>query len=346
MKIAVDAMGGDRAPAEIVCGAVEACRELNVDIVLVGDEKAVQEFLPSENRPAGISIRHAAETVEMDEQPLLALRRKKDASVAVAAELLRDGQADAVVTAGNTGAAMAATTMRAGRLPGVDRPAIAVVLPSVSGKVVVLDAGANVSCRPHNLLQFGLMGSIYAQCELGLASPRVGLLSIGEEEGKGNELTKAAHGMLTESGLNFVGNVEGQDIGVGSVDVVVCDGFVGNIVLKVAEGFAQCFASMLRTELGVGWRTKAGFWLLQNGFRSFKRRMDYSEYGGAALLGISGVCIIGHGSSNARAISRAIAVAKQCVEAGIVGRLRSALASEARSQQGVEAASSTKAADG
>lgn len=325
MNIAIDAMGGDHAPDAIVAGVLQAADETASSLTLVGDERVLRGLLSRNGRHTNIRIHHASETIEMGESPLAAIRKKKDASICVAVDLVARGEAQAVLSAGDTGAAMAAATLKLGRLAGIDRPAIATVLPTVSGHTVLLDAGANVDCKPSMLAQFGVMGSVYAQCLFDLPSPQVGLLSIGEEDTKGNEVTKAAFKLLSEAPINFVGNVEGRDIGLGKVDVVVCDGFVGNILLKVAEGYAQYFVQLMWEELARDLWSRIAARLLKPAFQRMKKRADYSEYGGALLLGVNGVCIIAHGSSQARAIARAVRVAQQMVKANIVQRVGDSL---------------------
>jgi glycerol-3-phosphate acyltransferase PlsX len=336
MRIAIDAMGGDHAPREIVAGALEAARDFSVEIILVGDETALKAELPSP-LPHGISIRHASQVVEMDESPSHAMRRKRDSSIAVATKLHAEGAADAVLSAGSTGAAAAHALFDLKRIAGIDRPGIATVFPTARNPLILLDAGANVDCRPRHIAEFAIMGAAYASTVEGIIPgtqgalsqgevPTVGLLSIGEEASKGNELTKASHKLLEEDarvgGYNFFGNVEGRDIGMGTVNVVVCDGFVGNVVLKVAEGFAKMFAGELRSALTRDARSKAGALLLKPALQSFKQRLDYTEYGGALLLGVNGVCIICHGSSERRSIYSAIRIAKQTIQADIVSTIR------------------------
>jgi glycerol-3-phosphate acyltransferase PlsX len=325
MNIAVDAMGGDHAPDEIVTGALQASVPPSSSITLVGDEFVLRRLLSRNGHHTHLRIHHASETIQMGESPLPAVRRKKDASICVATDLVARGEAQAVLSAGNTGAAMAAATLKLGRLVGIDRPAIATVLPTVSGHTVLLDAGANVDCKPSMLAQFGVMGSVYAQCLFSMTSPKVGLLSVGEEDTKGNEVTKAAFKLLGEAPVNFVGNVEGRDVGLGTVDVVVCDGFVGNILLKVAEGYAQYFVALLREEMTRSLWSKLGAILLRSAFKRMKKRADYSEYGGALLLGVNGVCIITHGAAKARAITNAVRVTQQMVNANVVERVRESL---------------------
>ncbi len=348
MRIAIDAMGGDRAPEEVVKGALAAARDFGVGVTLVGDETAIRQYLPA-NLPNGIEVRHASQVLEMGEAPTQ-VRRKKDSSIAVATRLHKEGHAQAVLSAGNTGAAAAAALFILERIPGVDRPGIATIFPTAQRPLVLLDAGANVDCRPQHLAQFALMGAAYSRCILQIISstagdffgvsqddearklvPRVSLLSIGEESTKGNELTKAAWKLLqagASSGeYSFFGNVEGRDIGAGTVEVVVCDGFVGNVVLKVAEGLAKMFGAEMRRALTSDWRAKIGALILKPALGRFKKRLDYTEFGGAALLGVNGICIICHGSSDHRSIYSAIRIAVEIEKAGVTEAIRSAIES-------------------
>jgi glycerol-3-phosphate acyltransferase PlsX len=327
--IAVDAMGGDRGPRIIVEGAVAAARELGVRLVLVGAAAPIQEHLRRLRAAAlPIDVVEALEVIEMHEHPAMALRRKRGASIVVATEQVRQGRAAAVVSAGHTGAAMGAAQLVLGRVPGIERPAIAVVLPTAQGTpVVLLDVGANVDCRPHHLLQFGLMGSVYAREVLGIPAPRVGLVSNGEEETKGNDVTIRATGLLRGAPVRFVGNVEGRDVLLGAVDVAVCDGFVGNVLIKFAEGMALALRDIVRAELR-GWRGRLLLLSLAPALRMAKRvwtRMDYREYGGAPLLGINGVCVVAHGRSGARAIRNAIRVAAEATAHDLPGRIGEAV---------------------
>lgn len=329
MRIAVDAMGGDHAPDAIVAGAVVASRELSPQILLVGPRARMEAELARHRGRSDIAVVDAPEVIEMHESPGMALRRKRGASIVVAMELLRAGQADAVVTAGHTGAAMGAALLGVGRIPGVDRPAIAAVLPTVgTHPTILLDVGANVDCRPRHLQQFALMGTVYANRVLGIPNPRVGVLSNGSEEGKGNDLTISTSMLLRQSpGLNFVGNVEARDIFAGVADVIVCDGFVGNIALKVGEGLALAIRNIVKDELrGLRGRLLRLYLApLVGKVLQLYRRIDYREYGGAPLLGINGVCIIAHGSSNARAIRNAIRAAADGVTQGFVAEIRTQL---------------------
>lgn len=322
MIIAVDAMGGDNAPGQIVTGAVLAASSLDGEVVLVGREDEVGRLLAGHDPvPPNVRLQHADDVVEMDDNPMLALRQKAGSSVTVAVDLVRDGQADAAVSAGNSGAFMAAATMRLGRLPGVARPGIAVFMPTPLGKRICLDAGANVDCKPEHLLAYAVMGSQYAEHALGIASPRVGLLSVGTEPCKGNDLTLATSALLANAPINFIGNVEGTQIFEGAVDVTVCDGFVGNVVLKVAEGTGHLVFSELKRIFRTSWRAALGAWLMKSDLKRMARLLDYAEYGGALLLGVRGVCVVSHGKSDARAIANAIAVAAAGAESRVVERM-------------------------
>jgi glycerol-3-phosphate acyltransferase PlsX len=335
MKIAVDAMGGDHGPAVVVEGAAEAAREFGASIVLVGDKAVIEHEVArmgAEGRD--LEIRHASQVVGMAESPAHALRRKRDSSLHVAAELVRDGEAAAFVSAGNTGAAMAISMFVIGVLPGVDRPAIAAVLPNLRGYTVLLDVGANVGPKPWHLLQFAIMGHVYAQDILGLDNPRVGLLSVGEEEGKGNDLTKEAYDQLKTSSLNFVGNVEGRDLYNGSCDVVVTDGFTGNVALKISESLAETLGAMIRQELTRDLRSKLGAALVMPALTRFRKRVDYTEMGGVPLLGIDGGVFICHGASPAKAIKNAIRVAGEWAHTGLNDHIKAALDAEGVSRGG------------
>jgi phosphate acyltransferase len=316
VKIAVDAMGGDYAPTVVVEGVVWAAREFDIPLILVGDKTRIGDELAKHTwKGLPISIKHASQIVGMDESPGSAMRRKKDSSIKVCFDLVKSGEAAAVVSAGNSGAAMAAGIFVLRNLKGVDRPAIAVIMPTKKDPVVVLDAGGNVDCKPVHLVQFAVMGSVYARYILKKNNPKIGLLSNGEEEGKGNDLTRETHELLKDSSfnyLNYLGYVEGRDIFSGDVDVVVCDGFVGNVVLKVTEGVAEALASMLKKEIMASIPAKLGYLLAKGALLNVKKKVDYAEYGGAPLLGIDGTGIISHGASDARAIKNAIKVAFEC----------------------------------
>lgn len=325
MKVAVDAMGGDFAPAEIVKGAVDGSRLHSVEVILVGDESRIRKCLPPESvKSSNITIQHAAEVIEMDEH-VDAVRTKKDASVVVAASLVAEGKADAMVSVGNTAAAMAVATLRLGRIKGIDRPAIATVWPGKSGPTILLDAGAVADCSTKNLLQFGIMGSLYAEKVLGISRPRVALLSIGEEEGKGNEMVRQTYPEMAASALNFVGNVEGRHLLAGEADVVVTDGFTGNVVLKAAEGLIEHVMHLLEDDLKRHPLSKIPVLMLIPLLKRIKKKLDYSEYGGAPLLGLNGICIIGHGRSKARAVANAVKAAKEAVNVRFVEQIQQAV---------------------
>jgi glycerol-3-phosphate acyltransferase PlsX len=328
IEIAVDAMGADKAPDPEISGSIQAARELGVHIYLVGPQDRLtpllRDALKGERLP--VSIVHASEHIAMGEKAAQAVRNKKDSSMRVGLKLVREGKAAGFLTAGNTGAAMATAKMVLGTLPGVDRPALAAVMPTSAGKpCVLLDVGANVDCRPQNLVQFAVMGELYARSVLKVRHPRVGLLSIGEEDTKGNELTGEAFPLLKALPLNFIGNVEGRDIYNGHVDVIVCDGFVGNVALKTSEGLSRMVRDMLKDSLRKTVTAQVGALLSRKAFSTFKRRLDPSEYGGAPLLGVRGVCIVGHGSSNDVAIRNAIRVAAEFAQTGVNGSIEAEL---------------------
>jgi glycerol-3-phosphate acyltransferase PlsX len=327
--IALDAMGSDKSPGPELDGAILACRSLPVHILLVGPQDKLEQGLAARPslRKRAIEIVPASEWITMDDKAVAAVRSKRDSSMRVGCKLVREGRAAAFVTAGNTGAAMATSKMVLGMIPGVDRPALTAVLPTSTGSpCIFLDVGANVDCKPHHLLQFAVMGEMYARSVLNIARPRVGLLSVGEEEGKGNQLTREAYPLLQSAGLNFVGNVEGRDLYNGRADVIVADGFIGNVALKTSEGLAKMVRDLLRESLKSTITSQVGAMLSRRAFEDFKRRLDYSEYGGVPLLGINGACIIGHGSSNARAIFNAIRVTAQFAESGTNKRIAEAVA--------------------
>lgn len=329
MKIAVDAMGGDVGPPVTVEGAVGAAREYKVDVILVGDKATIErELARHQRRDLPITVRHASQVIAMNEPPAQALRRKRDSSMRVAAELVRDGEAAAFVSAGNTGAAMAIAMFTLGVLQGVDRPAIAVVLPNLKARTILLDVGANVDPKPRHLVQYAIMGHVYACDILGVPTPRVGLLSVGEEEGKGNELVREVFKTLEAMPLNFVGNVEGRDIYNGSVDVVVTDGFTGNVALKISESLADMIIHLIREELTRTPMAKLGALLVRPAFRRFWKHVDYNEFGGAPLLGINGACIVSHGASPPRAVKNAIRVATEWVQTDVNAHIRAALGGE------------------
>jgi glycerol-3-phosphate acyltransferase PlsX len=321
--VALDAMGGDHAPEATVAGAVRAAQRLAVRVLLVGDQAQLEaELSRHPDLPDGLEIVHANAVIAMDETPGPALLHKRDASIVVAANLVREGRASAVVSAGNSGAAMGAAALRLGLLPGIDRPAIATLLPSRKKAVVVLDAGATLDPRPENLRDFAWMGSVYAQALLQIERPRVGILSIGEEPAKGNALVKHAHPLIAALPINFIGNVEGRHIALGDVDVVVCDGFVGNVILKATEGYAELFGAMLRERLSAGLRGRLGAWLLRHALQRLVSQFDYASHGGALLVGVNGICVIAHGRSTPPAIESAIRVANELAEQGVVDQLK------------------------
>jgi len=326
LTIAVDAMGGDHAPKPEVDGAIRAAKALGVRVILVGREDVVRRELEShaDYDSLPIEVQHASEQITMHDSAAKAVRAKRDSSLRVASRLVRDNCAQGFVSAGNTGAVMATAKMVQGVVPGVDRPAVAGVFPTVTGSpMVMIDVGANVDCSPSMLAQFAIMGEIYSRMILHRESPRVGLLSIGEEEHKGNEMTRASMPLLKSLPINFIGNVEGRDIYSGKVDVVVCDGFIGNVALKVSEGLVDMIKNMLQESLEATITRKLGYVLSKAAFTDFKRRVDYSEYGGAPLLGVKGVCIICHGRSNANAIKNAIRVAAEFSSGKINQRIES-----------------------
>ena len=324
-RIVLDAMGGDFAPAAIVAGAIKAQSELDVEVILVGDTAQIEACLQQYNSPHKFQIVAAEGAIEMDEEPLSALRRKPKASINLAMKLIKDGQADAVVSAGHSGAAMAAALLRLGRLKGIERPAIAAIFPTIipDQSVLILDVGANVDCKPKYLEQFAVMGSIYSQYVLGVEKPQIGLLNIGEEESKGNDLALATHANLVNNAfINFAGNAEGRDVLSGNFDVIVCDGFVGNILLKFAEAVGGIVVQMLKEELPKGARGKVGATILKPNLKRLKQRIDAAEHGGALLLGVEGVCIISHGSSDALSIANAIRAAQAAIDNQVLSHLQ------------------------
>jgi len=315
ITIAVDGMGSDHSPASEIEGVVAAVKAWNVRIILTGRESVLRPLLykaGGDSMP--IEIRNAEEVVAMDEPPTAALRKKKNSSIRVAADLVHNGEAAGLVSAGNTGAVMATSKMIFGMVPGADRPALAAVLPTLTGHSVMLDVGANVECKPRHLVQFAIMGHLFSKKIIGVASPRVGLMSVGEEESKGNDLVKEVHHSLKKVNLNFIGNIEGRDIYNGRADVIVCDGFTGNVALKTSEGLIEAVLKLMKEELTRNMQARLGAALSRQAFRRLKKRLDYSEYGGAPLLGLRGASIICHGRSNGNAIKNAIRVAKDFAE--------------------------------
>lgn len=322
MRVAVDGMGGDNAPVIEVEGAVAAAREFGIAVTLVGNSDILQQELAKHNCSGlNISVVHASEVVGMHDSASDAIRRKKDSSIRIAFDLVKKGMVDAVVSAGNSGATMAAGMFLLGRLKGIDRPAIATIFPNLRGRTLILDVGGNVDCKPQNLVQFAVMGEVYAKYFMGIERPRVGLLSNGEEESKGNELTRESHALLHAllrgTPFNYLGYVEGRDVFSGSVDVVVCDGFVGNVVLKVSEGLVETVGKMLKDEIKQSFLSMAGYLFVRRAFKNFRKKVDYSEYGGAPLLGINGVGMICHGGSSAKAIKNAIRFAHDYAQKGV-----------------------------
>ena len=337
MKIAVDVMGTDYGPKELVLGAVNAVKAYDCETVLVGDEKVIKELLVKyhADKDERITVHHASEVIEMSEHPAIAVKSKKDASIVVAARLLRNKECDALVSSGSTGAAVAAALFGVGRIKGVERPAIATPIPSLTGTTVVLDSGAKVDAKPEHMKQSAIMGTVYAEKILKMSAPRVGLLNIGEEETKGNEVALATYPLLKkERTIKFIGNVEGRDINKGTVDVVVCDGFVGNVVLKFGEGLAKAIMTMVKEAiLKGGILAKLGGLLIKPALKGLKKRLDPAEYGGALLLGIRAPFIICHGSSKAKAITNAIRVAMDFAEQDVVSIIAQRIAESKRNEE-------------
>lgn len=327
VRIALDAMGGDRAPIETVQGALQAVRELGVHVVLVGDEDRIMHALDGATLPEEMTVVHAPETVSMDEEPVRAVRQKRNSSIVAAARLVRAGEADALVSAGSTGATMAAGLFHIGRVSGVERPAIASPMPTMDGVCFIIDIGANVEARPEHLHQFAHMGAVYVREVFGVRQPKIGLLNVGSESAKGTRVVRDAHQLLKDdSALHFIGNVEGNDVPAGVADVVVCDGFVGNVVLKFAEGVAATMFQLLRRDVFKGGRGTLAGLLIRAGLRSIRDRLDYAEYGGAPLLGVNGPVIIAHGRSDRRAIRNAINAATVAARHDVPGRIGAAMA--------------------
>lgn len=326
MKIVIDGMGGDNAPAAVVEGSVRAVNEYGVDIIITGKESLIEaELSKYKYTKEKILIVNAEEIITPNEHPVSAIKKKKDSSLVKALELVKSGEADAIVSAGSTGALMVGARLILGKIKGIDRVALAPAMPGKNGPFMVVDSGANVDCKPKFLLHFALMGKIYCQTVLNISNPSIGLVNIGSEEEKGNELTKSTYKLLKEVDINFIGNVEPRDISSGDVNVVVCDGFVGNTILKMYEGVASNIFSMLKKEILSSFRGKIGGILLKPVFSTFKKNFDYAEYGGSAFLGLKGVCIKAHGSSNGKAFKNAIKQAKVCIENGIIDKISSEL---------------------
>ena len=327
MKIAVDAMGGDDAPEVVVQGALEAASKFGIHVILVGHETILTGLVGSGTADDLVSIHHCEEAVAMDESPLKALRKKKDSSIRVAFGLVKEGVADAVISAGNSGATLAAGVLALGRIPGVERPAIASIVPTEKGPVILIDAGANVDCRPGQLFQFGVMAHAFGCSCLGMEKPKIALLNIGEEGSKGNELVRYAYDLFEKSTLNFSGNIEGRDFLTGDIKIVVCDGFVGNVALKLTEGTAESMARLMKRELMRSFLGRMAFFLGRKAFSRFARELSYEEYGGAPLLGIKGIGIICHGGSSAKAIANAIHMAEQYAQNRTVEKMSQELKS-------------------
>lgn len=319
MKIIIDAMGGDNAPFEIVKGVIEAVKEYDIDVILTGDSDEIEKIFKEENADKSrIEIVHTTEIVTNNDHPAQVIRKKKDSSMVVGMRLLKEGKGDAFISAGNTGAILAGGLFVVGRIKGIDRPALSPILPGKYGPFMLIDAGANAECKTQNILQFAIMGDIYLKAVLKKESPSIGLVNIGAEEEKGTEFTKECHKILKESGLNFKGNVEGRDIPDGNVDIVVCDGFTGNVILKLFEGVALTIFDALKKEILSSTRTKIGGLLLKPVFKKFKKQFDYTEYGGAMFLGVDGTVIKTHGTAKAKVIKNTIKQAIAIVEGGVV----------------------------
>ena len=337
MKIAIDAMGGDYAPEEVVLGAIEAVKAYKYDVVLVGDEKKIRKVMAEHGSEESerLTIVHAAEVIEMDEHPAQAIRKKKDASIVVATRLVKEGVCDAVVAPGSTGAAVTAALLGLGRIKGIERPCIATPIPSKKGVSVLLDSGANSDSKPKHLVQAAIMGTHYAKYIFNIESPKIGLLNIGAEASKGNELSQTTYPMLEATKtISFYGNIEGRDITEGIVDVVVCDGFVGNVILKFGEGIALFILQLVKDSIREGGiLAKLGAMAVMPAFKHLKKRLDFTEYGGAPLLGVDGSFIICHGSSKAKTIRHAVRVAGELVEEDVVGHIRSSIEEEGQEDE-------------
>lgn len=333
MKVAVDAMGGDFGPRVAVEGAIRASQEYNIEILLVGVEELIKrEFEKINHSRSRITIVNASEAIGMGEG-LLSFRRKKRSSIRVSAQLVKEGEAEALVSTGNTAAVVYLSKKILGALKGVEKPALSLLVPTLKGLTLLIDVGANVNCKPHHLVQFAVMGDVFMENVLGLKKPKIGLMSIGEEESKGNELTRTAFDNLQRSALNFIGNVEGKDLYSGAADVIVSDGFTGNIALKVSEGVVETFFNMARTEIMKDFFAKIGFFLMKRNVKKLYKKIDYTEYGGAQLLGINGVCIIGHGRSNPHAVKNAVGLARDFVINNVQERIQDGI-SELRQRFG------------
>ncbi len=326
MKIVVDAMGGDHAPGVVIDGSLAAVEEYGVDVVLVGDQPKIEALLKKAKYTGSrISVQHASEVIQMSESAAASIRRKRDSSIVVGVDLVKQGKGDAFFSAGNTGAVVCAGTLGLGLLPGIERPGIGIVTPTLKGNSLIIDVGANINPKPIQLLQYGIMADAYCKNILNKPNPSVGLLNIGEEEKKGTEFIRETYELLEKSKLNFVGNVEGKDIFSGKCDIVICDGFVGNVALKVAESAAEAMQTYLKRHLLSDIWGKIGLIFMMPSLKRFKKEIDYAEYGGALLLGVNGVVIIGHGRSNKKAIKNAIRVAKEEVERQVNAKILEAI---------------------
>jgi phosphate acyltransferase len=321
-------MGGDFSPQAVVEGCIEAVKELDVDIIITGPETEINKYLAKSKYNQGkITVLDASEVISTSEAPVMALRKKKDSSLVKALNLVKNGSADAIISAGSTGALMAGATLIVGRIKGIDRVALAPMLPGVNGSFMLIDSGANVDCKSEYLLQFALMGKVYFENVLNIKNPTIGLINIGTEEEKGNELTKSVYKMLKQADFNFIGNVEPRDVSTGNINILVCDGFIGNTILKMYEGVALNIFDLLKKETMSSTRYKIGGLLLKPVFKKLKKRFDYSEYGGSAFLGSKGVCIKAHGSSDAKAFKNSVNVAFNCCQNNIINKITTELES-------------------
>jgi glycerol-3-phosphate acyltransferase PlsX len=326
MKIVVDAMGGDHAPEVVVSGSLAAVKEYAVEVILVGDQPKIEALLKKAKYTGNqISIQHATEAIEMCEPAANSVRRKRDSSIVVGLNLVKEGKADAFFSAGNTGAVVCAATLELRLLPGIERPGIGIIIPSLKGNTLIIDVGANIDPKPTQLLQYGIMADAYCKNILNKPNPSIGLLNIGEEEKKGTEFIQEAYGLLEKSKLNFIGNVEGKDLFTGKCDIIVCDGFVGNVALKVSESAAEAMQTFLKRHLLSNIWGKIGLIFMIPSLKRFKKEIDYAEYGGVLLLGVNGVVIIGHGRSSIKAIKNAIRVAKEEIELQVNSKILEAL---------------------
>lgn len=340
MKLAIDAMGGDHAPVETVKGAIEALDYIQAGVVLIGDDKAIHNELTKYKYDASrVEVIHAPDVITNDHKPVQAIRAMKNASLVVGINMLKEGAVDALISAGSTGALLAGGTLKVGRIKGIDRPALTCVYPTDKGISVLVDAGANTNCSPRNLLEFAVMGSIYAEHVLGLENPKVGLVNVGSEEGKGNALVSETYELLRQSGLNFVGNLEGREIPEGAADIIVCDGFTGNVILKLSEGIAKSFIGFLKQLFAKNILSKISALMVAGGLKEFKIRMDYREYGGAPLLGTLRPVVKAHGSSNSRAFMNAFRYAEKYAANGVINKIQDYLVAKPTAKAGLDNAS-------